>query len=86
MKVLAETGLGLLGSPHNRHAEVAAAAGVVFRAEGFADRGVRPDGLLIPRGAPGAELVTKAEVSAAVWRAGGRLRNTSTHAPSRNSK
>jgi UPF0271 protein len=67
-QLLAETGLGLLGSPHNRHAEVAAAAGVVFRAEGFADRGVRPDGLLIPRGEPGAELVTEAEVSAAVAR------------------
>ncbi len=30
------------------------AAGVPFRREAFADRGVRPDGSLIPRGEPGA--------------------------------
>ncbi len=67
-RLLAETGLGLLGSPHNAHARVAQEAGVQFRAEGFADRGVRPDGLLIPRGQPGAELETEDEVRQAVAR------------------
>lgn len=67
-RLLAETGLGLLGSPHNAHAQVAREAGVEFRAEGFADRGVRPDGLLIPRGQPGAELETEDEVRQAVAR------------------
>lgn len=67
-RILAETGLGLLGSPHNAHAQVAREAGVEFRAEGFADRGVRPDGLLIPRGQPGAELETEEEVRQAVAR------------------
>ncbi len=67
-RLLAETGLGLLGSPHNAHAQVAREAGVEFRAEAFADRGVRPDGLLIPRGQPGAELETEEEVRQAVAR------------------
>jgi UPF0271 protein len=68
LRLLAETGLGLLGSPHNAHSQVAREAGVEFRAEGFADRGVRPDGLLIPRGQPGAELETEDEVRQAVAR------------------
>ena len=68
LRLLAETGLGLLGSPHNAHSQVAREAGVEFRAEGFADRGVRPDGLLIPRGQPGAELETEEEVRQAVAR------------------
>ena len=36
------------------------AAGCAFAREGFADRGVRPDGSLVPRGEPGA-LVTDVE-------------------------
>jgi UPF0271 protein len=38
--------------------------GIPFQREAFADRGVRPDGSLVPRGEPGA-IVTDPEVAAA---------------------
>lgn len=45
-----------------------AAIGVAYAREGFADRGVRPDGTLVPRGEPGA-LVTDPATAAARARA-----------------
>ena len=48
--------LSLFGLPDSEVARVAAEAGVTFVAEGFADRGYRDDGTLIPRGEPGAIL------------------------------
>ena len=48
--------LSLFGLPDSEVARVAAGAGVTFVTEGFADRGYRPDGTLIPRGEPGAIL------------------------------
>jgi UPF0271 protein len=48
--------LPLVGLPGTLHVEAAEAAGVRFVAEGFAERGYRPDGTLVPRGEPGAEL------------------------------
>ncbi|WP_243695359.1 LamB/YcsF family protein [Agromyces protaetiae] len=53
--------LGLAGSALER---AAAAAGLRFAREGFADRGARPDGSLIPRGEPGAVLHDPGAVAA----------------------
>jgi UPF0271 protein len=44
--------------------EIAGARGLSYLIEGFADRGVRPDGSLVPRGEPGA-LITDPAVCAA---------------------
>ncbi|WP_019925866.1 LamB/YcsF family protein [Nocardia sp. BMG111209] len=46
-------GLALLGPPGSELEHAAAAAGIPFHAEGFADRGYSPAGTLVPRGAPG---------------------------------
>lgn len=43
---------------------VARAAGVPFQREAFADRGVRPDGTLVPRGEPGALIEDPAAAAA----------------------
>ena len=47
---------------------VAAAHGCRFGREGFADRGLRPDGSLVPRGAPGALLHDPAQAAAQALR------------------
>lgn len=57
-RLLRATGLPLYGLPGTLHVQVAHAAGVRFVAEGFAERAYRPDGHLLPRGEPGAEIET----------------------------
>jgi UPF0271 protein len=47
-------GLALFGPPSGALRAAARATGLRFVAEGFIDRGYRPDGTLIPRGEPGA--------------------------------
>jgi UPF0271 protein len=54
----------IVGPAGGALAEAAGEAGVGFAREGFADRGVGPDGKLLPRGQPGA-LVTDPAVAAA---------------------
>jgi UPF0271 protein len=49
--------LSLLGPAGSAASRAAETAGLRFVAEGFADRGVAPDGRLVPRGAPG-DLLT----------------------------
>jgi UPF0271 protein len=49
-------GLPLMGIPGTHHEDIADAAGVLFIREGFADRAYLPEGLLVPRGSPGAVL------------------------------
>jgi 5-oxoprolinase (ATP-hydrolysing) subunit A len=56
--------LPLLGPPASAASRAAEAAGVTFVAEAFADRGLQPDGRLVPRGLPGAVLTDEAEVVA----------------------
>lgn len=48
--------LKLLGPPDSKLVAAAAGHGLVGVAEGFPDRGYRPDGTLVPRGEPGAVL------------------------------
>ncbi|WNG62156.1 carboxyltransferase domain-containing protein [Archangium gephyra] len=49
-------GITFLGPGSGALREAARAAGLSYAREGFADRGTRPDGSLIPRGQPGAVL------------------------------
>lgn len=49
-------GVPLMGMPRTHHEDIAEAAGAPFIREGFADRAYLPDGLLVPRGSPGAVL------------------------------
>ncbi|WP_267146694.1 LamB/YcsF family protein [Pyxidicoccus xibeiensis] len=50
----------LLGPGAGALRDAARAAGLAYAREGFADRGTRPDGSLIPRGQPGAVLTEPA--------------------------
>jgi UPF0271 protein len=46
----------VVGPPHGELRRAAEAAGLPFAREGFADRALRADGSLVPRGEPGAVL------------------------------
>jgi len=50
----------MVGPPHGALAETAARRKVRYAREGFADRAIRPDGSLVPRGREGALLVDPA--------------------------
>jgi 5-oxoprolinase (ATP-hydrolysing) subunit A len=54
----------VVGPPRGALLEVAAARGLPYLREGFADRARRPDGSLVPRGEPGA-LITDPAAAAA---------------------
>lgn len=54
----------LVGPPAGALHSAALAAGIDFAREGFADRGLMPDGTLVPRGQPGA-LIEQPERSGA---------------------
>lgn len=64
----------VIGPPGGELARVAEQRGLLYLREGFADRGVRDDGSLIPRGQPGA-LITDPGAAAARMRL---LRRSST--------
>jgi len=57
-------GVAVIGPPAGALRDAAVAAGLRYLREGFADRGTRPDGTLVPRGEPGA-LVTEPARAAA---------------------
>ena len=50
-------GVRVIGPPGGALSRAAAVLGLPFLREGFADRGLLPDGTLVPRGHPGALLV-----------------------------
>jgi UPF0271 protein len=54
----------LIGPAAGALAGAAERSGMVFAREAFADRGVRPDGTLVPRGEPGAVVTDPARVGA----------------------
>ncbi len=60
--------LTVLGPPRGALREAATRAGLRFAREGFADRGTRPDGSLVPRGEPGALLEDPAKARAQATR------------------
>ncbi len=64
VEAVAPYGLPLLGLPDSAVLRIAAAEGLEGVPEGFADRGYRADGTLIPRSEPGA-LIDDPEVAAA---------------------
>ena len=57
-----DSSLPVLGLAASAVEDACAAAGVPFVVETFADRGVTPDGRLVPRGCPGAVLTDPAVV------------------------
>jgi 5-oxoprolinase (ATP-hydrolysing) subunit A len=61
-------GLALFGLPDSEVAKAAAESDVGYVAEGFADRGYRDDGSLIPRGGPGANLTDSGLIAEQVIR------------------
>jgi UPF0271 protein len=74
-------GITLVGPPEGELPAVAAKAGLAYAREGFADRGTRPDGSLVPRGEPGAVLVDPAAAAARAraLAAGGRIDTVCVH-------
>lgn len=72
--------LKLLGPPGSELLAAADAHGIEGAAEGFPDRGYRPDGTLVPRGEPGAVLDPEHALEQAVALAGsGRFRSLCIH-------
>ena len=61
-------GLGLVGPPASALQAAAESLRVPYAREGFADRGYRPDGTLIPRGEPGDIVKEPSEAAAQVAR------------------
>ncbi|WP_227982456.1 LamB/YcsF family protein [Nocardia spumae] len=59
-------GLSLLGPADSALASAAAAAGIPFHAEGFADRGYTPEATLVPRGREDAVLASDAALRQAI--------------------
>jgi UPF0271 protein len=60
--------VAVVGPPAGALADAAARRGLVYLREGFADRGLRPDGGLVPRGLPGALLDDPAAAAAQALR------------------
>ena len=56
-------GAAVIGPPAGELRKAARAAGLRYLREGFADRGVTPDGALIPRGQSGALITDPAEAA-----------------------
>jgi UPF0271 protein len=77
-------GLPVLGLPGSPFLLLAEAEGLPVVAEGFADRGYREDGSLVPRSEPGAVLSDPAAVAAQAVRlvAEGRVRSLCVHGDS----
>lgn len=74
-------GITVLGPAAGCLADVAREAGLLYAREGFADRGTRADGTLVPRGQPGALLVDPhaAAVRAGEILASGRFETLCVH-------
>ena len=82
--VVAYGGLPVLGLPGSLFLALAEEAGLPVVAEGYADRGYRPDGSLVPRSEAGAVLTDPAEVAAQAVRLArtGSVRSICVHGDS----
>ncbi|HMG21912.1 MAG TPA: LamB/YcsF family protein [Kofleriaceae bacterium] len=70
----------VIGPPGGALREAAAARGVGYASEGFADRRMRPDGGLVPRSEPGALLTDPADAAAQARVLAGRVDTICCHA------
>jgi len=70
----------LIGPPAGALREAAAAHGVGYASEGFADRRMRPDGGLVPRSEPDALLTDPAQAAAQARLLAGRVDTICCHA------
>jgi UPF0271 protein len=75
------TGITVLGPDGGALATVAREAGLAYAREGFADRGTRADGTLVPRGEPGALIIDPSEAASVARRlaASGRYETLCVH-------
>jgi UPF0271 protein len=73
-------GITVIGPPYGVLREAAAARGVRYATEGFADRRMRPDGGLVARSEPGALLTDPAEAAAQARRLDGHVDVICCHA------
>jgi UPF0271 protein len=74
------TGITLIGPPAGALRDAAAAAKLAYLREGFADRGTRADGSLIPRGEPGALVTDPARAAANAAALAGQVDAICVHA------
>jgi UPF0271 protein len=72
--------LTVIGPPRGALRAAAGARGLGFAGEGFADRRMRPDGSLVPRGEPGALLTDPAEAAAQAGSLAARVDTICVHA------
>jgi UPF0271 protein len=74
-------GLVVLGPEGGALATLACEAGLTYAREGFADRGTRADGTLVPRGQPGALILDPSEAAGVARRlaASGRFETLCVH-------
>ncbi|HET7503542.1 MAG TPA: LamB/YcsF family protein [Kofleriaceae bacterium] len=70
----------VVGPPAGALRDEAAARGLSYAAEGFADRRMRPDGSLVPRTEPGALLTEPAEAAAQARALAARVDTICVHA------
>ena len=70
----------VVGPPTGALRDAAAAHGVGYASEGFADRRMRPDGGLVPRSEPGALLTDPAEAAAQARLLAGQVDTICCHA------
>jgi len=70
----------VIGPPAGALRDAAAARGLGYAVEGFADRRMRPDGGLVPRTEPGALLTDPAEAAAQARALAGRVDTICCHA------
>jgi UPF0271 protein len=74
----------LIGPPTGALADAARSARVPYLREGFADRGTRTDGSLIPRGEPGALISDPAAAAARARALAGQVESICVHADTPN--
>ena len=72
--------ISLIGPSAGALREAALAAGLGYLSEGFADRGIRADGTLVPRGEPGALITEPAAAAARVHALAGSVDVVCVHA------
>lgn len=78
--VAAAGNAAIIGPPHGALRDAAQAHGLVYLREGFADRGVRADGSLVPRGEPGALITDPVAAAARARELGSQVDTICVHA------
>lgn len=78
------TDVTVIGPPRGALAEAAAASGLAYAREGFADRRMRADGSLVPRGEPNALIEDPREAAAQARALAGEVETICVHGDTPN--